>query len=140
MASLSFPDINVWLALTSPEHPHTRKLSWWNRESGDIAFCRQSQLGFLRLTTTAMVMSGKPLTMAEAWSVYDRFYEDGRVRFVQEPGAVERLFRERTSGSTASPKMWSDAWLLATATAADGRLVTFDAALGQRGAHCLSAT
>jgi len=38
---------------------------------------------------------------------------------------------------TASPKVWADAWLLAFAETADGVLVTFDKALGPRGALCL---
>jgi toxin-antitoxin system PIN domain toxin len=138
MSSLSFPDINVWLALATPEHAHAESAqAWWEEEAGMIAFSRFSQIGFLRLMTTSAAMDGKPLTMAEAWRVHDRFYEDHRVRFVQEPREVERLFRERTPGRTASPKVWADAWLLAIASAVDGRLVTFDGALAQRGAHCL---
>jgi hypothetical protein len=47
------------------------------------------------------------------WRVYDRFYDDDRVTFSSEPAEVERSFRERAAGSTASPKAWADAWLLA---------------------------
>ena len=138
MSLLSFPDINVWLALATPEHTHAASArTWWKEEAGIIAFSRFSQIGFLRLMTTSATMGGKPLTMAEAWRVHDRFYEDDRVRFIQEPREVERLFRERTTGRTASPKMWADAWLLAIASAVEGKLVTFDAALAQRGAHYL---
>ena len=107
--------------------------SWWEQESGNIAFSRFTQLGFLRLMTTAEVMDGKPLSMAEAWRVYDRLYDDERVMFVSEPTEVERQFRERTSARAASPKMWADAWLLAVAQAAEGILVTFDQALASRG-------
>ena len=82
-------------------------------------------------------MDGKPLTVAEAWRVYDRLYDDDRVMFVSEPPEVERLFREKASGRTASPKLWSHAWLLAVAQAAGGILITFDKALASRGAHCL---
>jgi predicted nucleic acid-binding protein len=39
--------------------------------------------------------------------------------------------------STASPKLWADAWLLAVAKAARGTLVTFDRALAAHGARCL---
>jgi len=87
--------------------------------------------------TTAAVMDGKPLTIAEAWRVYDRLYDDDRVMFISEPPEAERRFREKASGRTASPKLWADAWLLAVAQAAGGILITFDKALASRGAHCL---
>jgi predicted nucleic acid-binding protein len=96
-----------------------------------------TQLGFLRLMTTAAAMDGKPLTIAEAWRVYDRLYDDDRVTFVAEPVEVEKRFREKAVGRTASPKVWADAWLLAMAQEAGGVLVTLDKALAGRGARCL---
>lgn len=138
MNSLSFPDINVWLAIAAPEHIHAPLArSWWEEKSGAIAFCRLTQLGFLRLMTTAAVMDEKPLTSAEAWRVYDRLYDDDRVTFVAEPPDIDEQFRERATVRTASPKLWADAWLLAFSHAAEGILVTFDKALASRGALCL---
>jgi toxin-antitoxin system PIN domain toxin len=138
MTSLSFPDVNVWLALAAPEHVHAAIAKrWWEHETGSIAFSRMTQLGLLRLTTTAAAMDGKPLKIAQAWRVYDRFYEDDRVIFTTEPPEVERTFRDRAAGKLASPKLWMDAWLLAFAQASEGVLVTFDKALRPRGAHCL---
>ena len=46
-------------------------------------------------------MDGKPLSIDEAWRVYDRFYDDDRVTFRSEPADVDRRFRERSVGSTA---------------------------------------
>ena len=138
MSSFSFPDINVWLALAAPEHVHAREAAcWWEAQTDAIGFTRFTQLGFLRLVTTAALMDGKPLTLSGAWGVYDRFYEDDRVAFVPEPREAEGLFRQRTWGRAASPKVWADAWLLAVAEAAGGTLVTFDRALRGRGARCL---
>jgi toxin-antitoxin system PIN domain toxin len=135
---LSIPDINIWLALAAPEHPHhTLAKRWWKQHEGPIGFARLSQLGLLRLTTTAAAMDGKPLTIDEAWRVYDGFYEDDRVTFIAEPAEVEKEFRERAAGRASSPKIWGDAWMLAMAEAAGGVLVTFDKALSLRGAHCL---
>ena len=138
MNSLIFPDVNVWLALASSEHVHAAVArSWWEQETGCIAFSRFTQLGFLRLMTTAAAMDGKPLTMREAWRVLDRLFDDDRVAFVAEPADVEASFRKHTAGRTASPKLWADAWLLALADAAHGTLITFDRALAGRGARCL---
>ncbi len=132
--------MNVWLALATPEHVHaTIAKQWWEQENGTIAFCRLTQLGFLRLMTTAAAMDGKPLTIAEAWRVYDRFYDDDRVTLIAEPTEVEKRFREKAAGRTVSPKVWADAWLLAFAQASEGALVTFDRVLSSRGAFCLLA-
>jgi uncharacterized protein len=140
MSSLTFPDRNVWLALATSEHIHSGLARrWWEGENGVIAFSRFTQLGLLRLMTTAAAMDGKPLTLAAAWRVYDRFFEDDRVAFVPEPVGTEERFRELTKGKSASPKLWADAWLLALSHAAGGALVTFDKALGSRGAYCLLA-
>ncbi|MGH9468566.1 MAG: TA system VapC family ribonuclease toxin [Terriglobales bacterium] len=140
MSLLSFPDVNVWLALTAVEHVHAALARrWWQRQDGGIAFCRLTQLGFLRLVTTAAAMDGKPLTMSEAWRVHDRLYSDDRVSFFAEPPDVDARFRIRAKGRTASPKLWADAWLLAFAEAAEGTLVTFDKALAHHGALCLLA-
>lgn len=138
MTRLSFPDVNVWLALASPEHVHhPAARAWWERETGTIAFLRFTQLSFLRLLTTSAAMDGKPLTMAQAGRVHDRLYEDDRVALMPEPPEVEDRFRRYTSGRTASPKAWADAWLTATAETAEGTLITFDRALARRGAVVL---
>jgi toxin-antitoxin system PIN domain toxin len=138
MNSLSFPDVNVWLALAAAEHiHHGLAVQWWREATGRIAFSRITQVGFLRLMTTAAAMDGKPLSMTAAWSVHDRLFEDDRVVFVSEPPAVEAGFRQHTSGGAASPKIWSDAWLLAFAHAAEGTVITLDRALTAHGAHCL---
>jgi toxin-antitoxin system PIN domain toxin len=135
---LSFPDINVWLALATSEHTNAVfARRWWDKESGQIAFSRFTQLGFLRLMTTAAAMDGKPLTMKDAWRVYDRFFDDDRVVWIPEPEDIDRFFRSYTAARTASPKIWSDAWLLAFCRSAGGILATFDRALAKHGARCL---
>jgi toxin-antitoxin system PIN domain toxin len=138
MNLLSFPDVNVWLALATSEHVHHGSATkWWQQATGRIAFSRITQLGFLRLMTTAAAMDWKPLSMAEAWNVHDRLFEDDRVVFVSEPTAAENGFRQFTSGGVASPKLWADAWLLAFAHAAEGTVITLDRTLAARGALCL---
>ena len=133
MSSLSFPDLNVWLALTTPEHVHHASATrWWDQEKNNIAFMRFTQMGFLRLMTTASAMDGRPLTMAQAWRVYDRLFEDDRVIFVPEPATADARFREIATRGTAAPKVWGDAWLRAFAESADGIVVTFDRALAVR--------
>ncbi len=138
MSSLSFPDVNVWLALLLADHVHRETASvWWEAANGTIAFTRFTQLSVLRLLTAASAMNGRPLSMDRAWRAHDRLFEDDRVVLLHEPEAAEKQFREQARGRLASPKLWSDAWLLAFARAAGGTLVTFDRALAARGALCL---
>jgi toxin-antitoxin system PIN domain toxin len=138
LSPLAIPDINVWVALAA-EHIHrTSAVNWWRQHEGAIGFCRMTQIGVLRLLTTAAVMNGKPLKMRQAWMVYDTFTRDERVEFLPEPATIDRTFREHASKrNQASPKLWGDAYLLAFATESGGELVTFDKALARRGAVTL---
>ena len=136
---LSFPDVNVWLALLLADHVHReRARRWWESSETTIGFIRFTQISVLRLLTTAGAMNGRPLAMDEAWRAYDRLFDDDRVAFYAEPPAIDAAFREHARGRIASPKLWADAWLLAVTRSAAGTLVTFDRALAARSAgHCL---
>jgi len=130
--SLAFPDVNVWLAL-SIEHMHQRPaLDWWAQATGEIGFCRFTQLGLLRLLTTSAVMDRRPLDMRQAWRVYELFFEDDRVEFVPEPAGIDSSFRRFSSRGKSSPKLWADAYLLAMAEQSNAILVTFDRVLARR--------
>jgi len=110
--SLSFPDVNVWLALILEHHVHRPVAqTWWKAIDSRIALTRFTEISVLRLLTTHAAMDGKPLRMDAAWRVYDRLFEDDRVAFFPEPAGVEAHFREYASARTASPKLWADAWL-----------------------------
>jgi uncharacterized protein len=60
--AIDLPDINVWLAFSVADHVHHQRARlYWYEESGDqLAFCRVTALGFLRLSTNPMAMSGQP--------------------------------------------------------------------------------
>ena len=136
--SLAFPDVNVWLALASEEHTHrSAALGWWHRNDGQIAFCRITQIGLLRLLTTAAVMNDKPLSMKEAWKVHDGLWGDERVEFLAEPPALEPAFRGFSASTHASPKLWADAYLTAFASEFGATLVTFDRSLARRSTNSL---
>lgn len=82
-------------------------------------------------------MGAEVKKMAEAWALVDQFYSDERIAFLQEPEGMEKEFRRLTSLSTASPKVWSDSYLLAFAHAAGLKLVTFDRGLRAKGTDLL---
>jgi predicted nucleic acid-binding protein len=103
-----------------------------------LFFSRLTQLGLLRLLSAAAVMGpDQAKSQQEAWGAYDQWLQDERIEFLEEPGGLETQFRALTRSSHASPKDWADSYLLAFASAADLRLVTFDKTLRQRDTHVL---
>ena len=139
MAGLTLPDVNVWLAILHFEHVHHAVArTWWETTDSDaICFTRMTQIGLLRLLTTAAVMNQKPLSMRVAWSAYDQLCGDERVDYVPEPANVQTEFRNLTESGIASPKVWADAWLIAMAECHGGHVVTFDKGIALKRSICL---
>ena len=125
---MHLPDINIWLALTFEAHGHhKRAVAWFDTvELECCAFCGLTQQGYLRLATNPAVFKEEAVTMAKAWSCYDRLLADERVRFIQEPSGLEPVWRRYTSRRTHSPKVWNDAYLAAFGRTANLEVVTFD--------------
>jgi uncharacterized protein len=135
--SFLFPDINVWVALSHGAHVHHDIAHDWFEslpEDSRLAFCRVTQLGFLRLLTAEAVMRDEVMTQVAAWSVYDAWLRDDRVSYQHEPPSLDAAFRTRTRLRQAATKHWADAYLSAFAEASGATLVTFDRALRGRAA------
>jgi len=140
MNTLNFLDANVWLALLWSRHIHSEKANAWFEQANDeqFFFCRFTQLTILRLLTTEKIMGADTKTMSEAWGLWDRIWADPRITFLPEPENLEREFRLRSRLSTRSSKVWADAYLLAFASVAGLKFVTFDRALRSQGADVLA--
>jgi toxin-antitoxin system PIN domain toxin len=121
-------DVNVWLAITIPEHPHhPRALRFWHDESGErLAFCRVTTLAFLRLLTNATVMDGKPLSAGEAWDTHRAWLRRNDVVTAREPAGCDAILGVWVGNGIIQPRLWTDAYLAAFARSGDMRLVTFD--------------
>jgi hypothetical protein len=62
--------------------------------------------GLLRLLTTPAVMGAdEAMTQTEAWEAYDRWMEDDRILFIDEPPRIESTFRNLSRRSTHSQDM-----------------------------------
>ena len=131
MSMPSFLDANVWLALIWERHIHSEQARKWSDAIGNeqMFYCRFTQLTVLRLLTTEAIMTTDTQTMSGAWNIWDNVCGDARVVYLPEPADLELELRSRSSATTASPKAWADAYLLAFAATAGLRLVTFDRAL-----------
>jgi len=121
-------DVNFLLALCYDGHVHhPQALAWLDQQNDlDVIICRHTQLGLLRLLSNAAVMSQDVCNQEQAWAVYDAVASDGRFEFFHEPDNLEVFLRKYSTASTASPKLWQDAYLAAFARAGDLQLVTFD--------------
>jgi len=91
----------------------------------------------LRLLTTEKILGKDTKSMSEAWGLWDRVWADPRISFLPEPENLEQEFRRRSRLSSRSPKVWADAYLLAFASMAGLKFVTFDRALKAQGAEVL---
>jgi predicted nucleic acid-binding protein len=109
---------------------HTAAEAWY--ESLDeplLVFCRQTQLGFFRILTTAAVMGDETLAQRQCWEIYEKWLAGGFAVEQPEPLDIGTAFRARTLATEPAPKTWMDAYLAAFAEAANLTLVTFDRAL-----------
>jgi toxin-antitoxin system PIN domain toxin len=131
MNTLNFLDANVWLALLWRRHIHSERAQQWFEEASEeqFFFCRFTQLTVLRLLTTEKIMGEEAKTMSEAWSIWDHVWADSRIAYLAEPEEIEKDFRSLSQGSRSSPKVWADSYLLAFASVAGLKLITFDRAL-----------
>ncbi len=130
-----FPDLNVWIALTLKAHEHHRAAWAWYHAlppAQTLAFCRFTQLGFLRLVTTQAVAKHETLDQKGAWAAFDLWVETGGAVYIAEPLGLDIELRELTSQATPAPREWSDSYLAAFAIAASIDLVTFDKALSRK--------
>ena len=82
-------------------------------------------------------MGDDVMSQSDAWSVFDRWLDDERVSFLNEPPGLERRFRGFSRSRQASPKAWADAYLAAFAETALVTPVTFDGAFRRKPASLI---
>jgi hypothetical protein len=84
-------------------------MAWFETVApAEAAFCRVTQMGFLRLLTTTHAMHEDVLSQKEAWRVFDKLRDDERVTFLGEPEGLEREWRAATQQPTPSNQLWTD--------------------------------
>lgn len=120
-------DVNFWLALAFEAHTHhSRAVRWFDDLSPEsCVMCRLTQNGLLRLATNQSVFGDEAVTMSQAWTLYDTLMADERISYFPEPHGLESFWREFAGGQSQSPKLWTDAYLAAFASASGMQVVTF---------------
>jgi toxin-antitoxin system PIN domain toxin len=127
-ATVDLLDANLWLALVHEKHTyHGRAQRFWEREALPLAaFCRVTEMAFLRHLTNKTIMGDDVLSPTEAWSKSHEFRALPEVRFLAEPAGLEVQWGAFSDLGRTSPNLWTDAYLAAFAKCAGLRLVTFD--------------
>lgn len=126
-------DVNVWLAAAWARHVHhSIAKRWVDAQEDDMAFCRVTELAFLRLITNRAVTGDDALTRRQAWDLLLALQEDPRMRFAAEPRGLAPLWMAFSKRDDRSHLLWTDDYLAAFAQAADAEFVTLDAALRSR--------
>jgi uncharacterized protein len=126
---MDLPDVNLWLALTDPNHSqHSAARRYWDEIRADsLAFCRITMLGLLRLATSTTVMQGRPFAQGQIWGIYQTYLTMPIVLFLPEPAELDSTFSSLTEGPDFPHRLWTDAYLAAFAITSGCRLVSFDA-------------
>jgi len=127
-SSTDLLDANVWLALAAEAHPHhVRARAYWeNQAASATAFCRLTQLAFLRHLTNQTIMGDQALSPSAAWKKLQEFLALPEVKSLAEPEGLDGRLGDFCNLGRTSPNLWSDAYLAAFAKCAGLRLVTFD--------------
>jgi toxin-antitoxin system PIN domain toxin len=122
-----FPDVNVWIAMYSPGHVHhPAAVAWFDSsKDGRVAFCRITQMGFLRLLTNRHVMGANVLTPPRAWQAFYDLLLNTRIHFAEEPSDLSEWYAIMHRPG-AGMNTWTDAYLTAFAMGSAFTLVSFD--------------
>jgi toxin-antitoxin system PIN domain toxin len=125
-------DASVWVALAFSSHPHHAEA---RREfdtadfAGPAVFCRATQQAFLRILTTPAIQKiygCGVITNDDAWEKWELLIALPQVVWLDEPHGLETLWQKLARLTSASPKVWMDAYLAAFAITAGLRMATLD--------------
>lgn len=99
---------------------------WVDQQEDDLAFCRVTQMAFLRLITNPAITGRDALSRRQAWDAVDQLMADSRVRFLSEPDTLVPLWKALSKRDDHDHLLWTDDYLAAFAQAVDAELVTLD--------------
>lgn len=139
------PDVNVWLALAQPFHPHhSQAKTYWQatseqfaKEASDLSvdqiesklyFCRTTMLGMVRLLSQTSQIYGQALNLKDSFAMYERYMLLPEVGFITETAhTVDAMLSSmHNAWPQMSHRLSTDVYLAALAKIYRLRLVTFD--------------
>ena len=122
------PDLNVWLALTWPEHAHhQRAIAYWEQQAAEqVLFCTVTALGLVRLVCQPKLMGAAARSLAEASALLDALCQQPGVRLAEPAHQGWEVFHQLLQADGLPARLCTDAHLAALAIANGWRLVSFD--------------
>src|SRR5262249_9378773 len=127
------PDVNVWLAAAWARHSlHIAAKDWLEAETGELGFCRVTQMSFLRLLTNPAITLEDALTRRQAWDIYAKLSAQPRIRLIRESDNVEALWITFSKRDDKSHLLWTDDYVAAFVQAVEAELVTLDRGFKKR--------
>ncbi len=121
-------DVNVVFPLLVSRHSHRDvALRWFDSTAvGEVALCRLTRLGTLRLFCNVQVMGPDVLSPKRALAALEALEMDERMTLLHEPDGLDQVLKALVTPHAATPNLWADAYLAALASVAGLKLVTFD--------------
>ena len=127
-SSTDLPDLNVWLALTWPDHRHHQQaVHYWEQQAADqVLFCTVTALGLVRLVCQPKLMGTAVRNAAEASALLDALCQQPGVRLAEPEHNGWEVFHQLLRSGEIPARLSTDAHLAALAIANGWRLVSFD--------------
>lgn len=122
-------DVNVVLPLLIPQHAaHAAARAWLTAQHDrPVYWAWPTLLGVLRLLSQPRVMGPGALTPEQALQVWDALISATRMQQAPSvPASHGGQLLGLVRGRSATPTLWTDAWLAALALSLDLEMVTFD--------------
>jgi toxin-antitoxin system PIN domain toxin len=122
------PDLNVWLALTWPEHSHHQQaVHYWEQQAADqVLFCTVTALGLVRLVCQPKLMGTAVKNAAQASALLDALCQQMGVQLAEPEHSSWEVFHQLLRGGELPARLCTDAHLAALAIANGWRMVSFD--------------
>jgi toxin-antitoxin system PIN domain toxin len=131
--AMNLLDVNVWVAAAWSGHAHhSRVAPWFHHSPHPHRMCRVTQMALLRHLSNPAVLGVDAVSRRNAWGAIDQLLSDPEVTFLDEPPALESVWRALSARDDQSHKLWTDDYLAAFAQTAHLTLVTLDRSLIKR--------
>ena len=122
------PDLNVWLALATPDHfHHQQTLNYWEHQAAEqVHLCTVTALGLVRLLSQPKLMGPAVQTTYEASAILQALCQQPGVSLAIPANDGWDVFHQLMREGDLSARLCTDAYLAALSISNDWRLVSFD--------------
>ena len=127
-SSADLPDLNVWLALATPDHIHHQQaVAYWEEQATEqVLFCTVTALGLVRLVSQPKVMGSAVKSAQGASALLQAFCQQPGVRMATPAGDGWDVFHQLMGKEDLPARLCTDAYLAALAISNGWHLVSFD--------------